>query len=273
VLVIQPEQLQTFEGHLPCFAQTLQNPHLSKLVKRVHVDEVHTIYTAGTSLYGQAPFHSAWGKLGEFRLVLPKSMPEQALSGTFPPQIINCIREQLLFQSENDIAIHLTLNRPNITYAVHPVVGLLRDFRNLQFLVPEHGGNLFDPNFILKTIVFHDNLQEAANAAKYLNSLFPEAMQNQQLAKHHHSVMSSGYLEQMFQDFAAPDGLMRILHATSGASTTVWLFCCKPNWLYFSSCRDLMCLILNVLFSMECAVRSQIPSNNAAVLDVHPQLQ
>ena len=272
MLVIQPEQLQTFEGHLPRFAQTLRNPHFSKLVKRVHIDEAHTIYTAGISLYGQPPFRSAWGKLGEFRLVLPKSTPVQALSGTFPPHIINCVREQLLFQSENDVAIHLTSNRPNITYAVHPVVGSLSDFRNLQFLVPEHGGNPFDPKHIPKTIVFHDNLQEAANAAKYLNSLFPEAMQNRQLAKHYHSVMSSGYLERTFQDFAAPDGTTRILHATSGAST-VRLFRCKPNWLYFSSCRDLMCSILNALFSMECAVMSRIPSNDVAALDVHPQLQ
>jgi hypothetical protein len=98
-------------------------------------------------------------------------------------------------------------------------------------------------------------------------------MQNRQLAKHYHSVMSSGYLDSVLERmFHAPDGTTRILHTTSGAST-VWLFRCKPNWLYFSSCRDLMCSILNVLFSMECAVMSRIPSNDVAALDVHPQLQ
>jgi superfamily II DNA helicase RecQ len=222
VLVVQPEQLQSFGGHLPRFAQVLRNPQFSKLVKRVHVDEAHTIYTAGTSLYGQPPFRSAWGKLGELRLVLPKGTPVQALSGTFPPHIVNCIKEQLLFQSDNDVMINLTSNRPNITYAVHPIVGSLSNFQNLQFLIPEHGGHPFDLKRIPKTVVFHDNLQEAANAAKCLNNLFPGAMQNRQIAKHYHSVMSSAYLEQTFQDFASADGTTRILHATSGAST-VWL--------------------------------------------------
>ena len=59
-------------------------------------------------------------------------------------------------------------------------------------------------------------MQEAANAAKYLNT-----MQGQPIAKHYHSVMSPAYLERTFQDFASPDGTTRVLHATSGAST-VW---------------------------------------------------
>jgi superfamily II DNA helicase RecQ len=215
VLIIQPEQLQPFGGHLPRFAQVLRNPHFSKLVKRVHVDEAHSIYTAGISLYGQPPFRSAWGKLGELRFVLPKNTPLQALSGTFPPHIVRCVREQLLFHSDN-VTIHLTSNQPNITYAVHPIVGSLKIFQNLQFLIPEHEDQPFDPKRIPKTIVFHDDPQEAANAATYLNSI-----QNHQIAKHYHSVMSLAYLERTFQDFASPDGTTRILHATSGA-LTVW---------------------------------------------------
>lgn len=219
VLVVQPEQLQPFRGHLPRFAQVLRNHHFAKLVKRVHVDEAHSIYTAGISLYGQLPFRSAWGKLGELRLVLPRNTPFQALSGTFPPHIVRCVREQLLFHSDN-VVIHLTSNRPNITYAVHPIIGSLNNFQNLQFLIPEHRDDPFDSKRIPKTIVFHDNLQEAANAAKYLNSML-DSSQNQQIAKHYHSVMSPAYLERTFQDFASPNGTTRILHATSGAST-VW---------------------------------------------------
>ena len=146
-----------FEGHIPWLAQVLRNPHFVKQVKRVHIDEAHTIYTAGISLYGQPPFRSAWGKLGELRLVLPKNTPLQALSGTFPPHIVRCIREQLLFQSDS-VTIHLTSNRPNITYAVHPIVGALSNFQNLQFLIPEQADHPFDPKRIPKTIVFHDNL-------------------------------------------------------------------------------------------------------------------
>lgn len=130
--------------------------------------------------------------------------------------------------------IHLTSNRPNITYAIHPVVGSLSDFRNLQFLIPESGGYSFDPKRIPKTIVFHDNIQEATNAAKYMNSLCPEPMRNLQIAKHYHSVMSSAYLERTFQDFASSDGTTRILHATSGASTVGLIYLVFISLVYFS---------------------------------------
>jgi superfamily II DNA helicase RecQ len=194
-------------------------------VKRVHVDEAHSIYTAGIPLYGQPAFRPAWGHLGELRILLTKNTPFQALSGTLPCHIINCITDKLLFESEY-IPIHLTLNRPNITYATYPITGSLSNFRNLEFLVPEHGGHPFDPKIIPKTIIFHDNLQEAANVANYLNSLFPESMQHRRIVKHYHSVMSAEYLERTFQDFASLDGVTRILCATSGASTVRVKFLC-----------------------------------------------
>ncbi|KAF8486547.1 P-loop containing nucleoside triphosphate hydrolase protein [Russula emetica] len=218
ILIVQPEQLQPFGGHLPRLAQVLRNSQFSKLIKRTHVDEAHTIYTAGIPLYGQPAFRAAWGNLGELRLLLRKNTPFQALSGTLPPHITNCVTERLLFPSDY-VMINLTSNRPNITYATYPITGLLSNFQNLQFLVPEHGNRTFDPKIIPKTIIFHDNLHEAANAANYLNSLFPETMRRLRLVKHYHSNMSTDYLEHTFQDFASPDGTTRILCATSGAST------------------------------------------------------
>jgi hypothetical protein len=128
--------------------------------------------------------------------------------------------------------ISLTSNRPNITYATHPIAGLLSDFRNLQFLVPEHGNQAFDPKTIPKTIIFHDNLQEAANAANYLNSLLPDTMKNTQIIKHYHSKMSMKYLEQAFQDFASPDGTTRVLCATSGASTVCSQLLLFLDWAF-----------------------------------------
>jgi superfamily II DNA helicase RecQ len=218
ILIVQPEQLQPFGGHLPRLAQVLRHTRFSKLVKQVHIDEAHTIYTAGIPLHGQPAFRPAWGHLGELRLWLPKNTPFQALSGTLPRHIIDCVTDKLLFQSDY-ISIHLTLNRPNITYATYPITGLPSNLRNLQFLVPDHRDHSFAPKLIPKTVVFHDNLQEATNAANYLNSLFPESMRHLRIAKHYHSVMSADYLEQTFQDFAASDGVTRILCATSGAST------------------------------------------------------
>jgi superfamily II DNA helicase RecQ len=218
VLIVQLEQLHTFGGHLPRLAQLIHNSKLSKLVKRVHIDEAHNIYTAGMPLYGQPAFCPAWGQLGELRLFLSKNTPFQALSGTLPRHIIRCVEDKLLFPSDY-VQIHLTLNRPNITYATYPIIGSLSNYRNLQFLIPEHRGCPFDPKRIPKTIIFHDNLQEVTNAANFLNSLLPETMRHLRIAKHYHSVMSKEYLEQTFQDFASPDGMTRITCATSGAST------------------------------------------------------
>ena len=84
ILIVQPEQLQAFGGHLPRLAQVLRHSRFSRLVKQVHVDEAHNIYTAGIQLYGQPAFRPAWGQLGELRLWLPKNTPFQALSGTLP---------------------------------------------------------------------------------------------------------------------------------------------------------------------------------------------
>ncbi|KAH9977437.1 hypothetical protein BJV77DRAFT_922272, partial [Russula vinacea] len=61
ILIIQPEQLQPFGGHLPHLAHVLRNSQLSKLVKHVHIDEAHMIYTGGIPLYSQLAFRSAWG--------------------------------------------------------------------------------------------------------------------------------------------------------------------------------------------------------------------
>jgi superfamily II DNA helicase RecQ len=137
ILIVQPEQLQAFGGHLPRLAQVLRHSRFSRLVKQVHVDEVHIIYTAGNQLYGQPAFCPAWGQLGELHLWLPKDTPFQALSGTLPRHIINCVTDKLLFQSDY-ISVHLTLNRPNIMYATYPITGSLSNFHNLQFLIPVH---------------------------------------------------------------------------------------------------------------------------------------
>ena len=179
---------------------------------------MHTIYTAGVALYGQPAFWLAWGRIGKLCLLLPKSTPIQALLETLPPHITDCITDKLLFPS-NYVTIGLTSNQPNITYATYLITGLLSNFQNLQFLVFNYRNCTFDPKGILKTIIFHDNLHEAASAANYLNNLFPDTMWHSCFVKHYHSKMSMDYLEHTFQNFASLDGTMRILCATSGMLT------------------------------------------------------
>ena len=69
-------------GHLLRLGQLMQDRAFVKLIKWVHVDEAHFIYSAGMEHYGLAGFRSAWGRLGEFRIKFGKNIPVQALSGS-----------------------------------------------------------------------------------------------------------------------------------------------------------------------------------------------
>ena len=102
-------------------------------------------------------------------------------------------------------------------YATLPLVGSLRNFQNLEFLIPPP---MFHPPMVIpKTLVFHDCKQDATDAATYIDERLPQNIRNHGIVKHYHSDMSTGYLQKMFEDFSAEDGVCRILHATAGAST------------------------------------------------------
>ncbi|KAF8552162.1 hypothetical protein OG21DRAFT_1385871, partial [Imleria badia] len=81
-------------------------------ISRVHVDEAHNIFTAGLPHHGEAVFRPAYGKLAEFRVLLPKGTPFQALSATLPPHILSTITRELMI-SPNHEALRLSSNRPN----------------------------------------------------------------------------------------------------------------------------------------------------------------
>ncbi|KAF8124050.1 P-loop containing nucleoside triphosphate hydrolase protein [Boletus edulis] len=205
-----------YNGHLPRLARLIrQDQSFNKKISRVHVDEAHNIYTAGLAHHGEDAFRPAYGKLGEFRILLPKGTPFQALSATLPHHILAAVKEQLLITSDC-LEMKLSSNRPNITYATLPLVGGLRNFRNFNILLPHE---FHPPMIIPKTLIFHDCKQDATNAATYVDARLPHHLQNLGIVKHYHSDMSPEYLQQTFEDFSSPDGTCRILHATAGAST------------------------------------------------------
>ncbi|KAF8272466.1 hypothetical protein EI94DRAFT_1796088 [Lactarius quietus] len=196
VLLVQPEQLyMSNAGHLPRLARLMAGDrHFVKLIQRVHVDEAHFIYTAGLKHYGLPALRSAWGG---------------------PPHIKVAIIENLLFDESRLCAIKLTSNRPNIVYATHPIVGELSDFRNLDFVVPRP----YPAGWHLpKTVVFHDNVMQAAEAALYHTQRLPEGLQKEGLVMHYHGIMSKEYVTRVYEDFSDPNGHCRVLHASGGAS-------------------------------------------------------
>ncbi|KAJ7809145.1 hypothetical protein B0H14DRAFT_2200874, partial [Mycena olivaceomarginata] len=61
-LIIQPEQLQSYNGHLPRLARLLLHKRrFLRTMARVHVDEAHFHYLAGLPLHGLPPFRPSWG--------------------------------------------------------------------------------------------------------------------------------------------------------------------------------------------------------------------
>ncbi|KAJ7254872.1 P-loop containing nucleoside triphosphate hydrolase protein, partial [Mycena rebaudengoi] len=205
-LIVQPEQLRTHQGHLPRLARLLSVPRFVKTIARVHIDEAHNHYTAGLPLYGLPPFRPAWGALNELKMRLPKGTPFQALSGTFPPHIKAALIEHLNFDPNTLVSLKLSSNRPNTIYATHQIVGNLKDFRNLDFLVSIP----FKP--LLKAIVFHDDTQQCADAATYHDNRLPPELQNTGLIRHYHGGMSKEYLTNVYNDFSKEDGGLDVPH-------------------------------------------------------------
>ncbi|KIJ06384.1 hypothetical protein PAXINDRAFT_34505, partial [Paxillus involutus ATCC 200175] len=66
-------------------------------------------------------FRPAYGQLGDFRILLPKGIPFQALSATLPPHILMTIKRELILSSDL-LEIQLSSNRSNITYATLPLI-------------------------------------------------------------------------------------------------------------------------------------------------------
>ncbi|KAJ7703578.1 hypothetical protein B0H17DRAFT_912077, partial [Mycena rosella] len=165
-------------------------------------------------------FRPAWGSLNELRLRLPKDTPFQALSGTLPPHIKSAVISHLNYNPKTYVSLKLSSNRPNTIYATHKVVGSLKDFRNLDFLVPT----------VLKIIVFHDDTQQCADAASYLNERLPSDLRASGLIRHYHGGMSKEYLTQVFDDFRTRT--VHVRYSTQRRGHQLWVPFYKKHFLH-----------------------------------------
>ncbi|KAF8132641.1 P-loop containing nucleoside triphosphate hydrolase protein, partial [Mycena galopus ATCC 62051] len=202
---VSPEQCGPYQGHIPHFAKLLHDPKWAQRVKLLQIDEAHFIATAGQSKGKEAAFRPSFSDLGErLRVHLPATTPCTAYSASMPPQIMNLVTSTLRMEPYKTVKIELTTNRPNLVYAVIPMVGSIDNFANLDFLWPDS----FPPNFILrqKSIVFIDHKRKAARLAEYLNAKVPHDLAAKKPFRHYHSSMSKPYLEEIARSFKDPDG-------------------------------------------------------------------
>ncbi|KAJ7866879.1 hypothetical protein B0H13DRAFT_1636442 [Mycena leptocephala] len=126
---VSPEQCGSVQGHIPRFAKLLHDPKWTKRIKLLQIDEAHFIATAGQANGDDAAFRPAFADLRErLRVHLPATTPCTAYSASMPPQIMNLLTKTLRMTPEKTIKLELSTNRPNLVYAVTPMVGSINNF-------------------------------------------------------------------------------------------------------------------------------------------------
>ncbi|RXW12462.1 hypothetical protein EST38_g13391 [Candolleomyces aberdarensis] len=216
-LIITVEQaFRSREGHLPPLYLLLCNPYFQRCVTRVNIDEVHCIYTAGTTLYGVPAFRPAWGRLPEIQAILPYSTIWAYYTATLPPHIHSMLTRTLL-TTDNFVNIFVTSNRPNIIYATHRLVKNMDEARNYRCFVQSPFQLSTQPH----VLIFVDNLNLCNRICNYLCQTITKSHQNQDVIMHYHSQMSDDYLKKAHDEFTSSTGKCRVLVAASGQSVGV----------------------------------------------------
>jgi superfamily II DNA helicase RecQ len=86
-IITTMEQLGIFDGHMTRFGKLLRarDRKFITSIKRLEIDELHTVYTAGIPKHGQPAFRPAYGRFDVIRLLFPKTTTVLGFSATLPP--------------------------------------------------------------------------------------------------------------------------------------------------------------------------------------------
>ncbi|KAL0062391.1 hypothetical protein AAF712_010737 [Marasmius tenuissimus] len=104
------------------------------------------------------------------------------------------------------------LNRPNLTYATHCVVGSLSVLENYECFLTKAP---FDFDCQPLVLLFFDDAELARSVANHLDSQLPPNWQGKGVVQHYHSMMSKEYCEKTHERFVNPKKVGKILCATS----------------------------------------------------------
>ncbi|KAJ7268988.1 P-loop containing nucleoside triphosphate hydrolase protein, partial [Mycena rebaudengoi] len=171
------------------------------------IDEAHL---TGVADKKQGPFRPAFSDLGErIRVHLLTATPCAAYSATMSPDVLNTVTRTLRMEPKNLVTLKLSTYRPNLMYAVIPIVGTTDNFHNLDFLAH------FIPK---KCMVFINNKKVTTRLARYLNSLLDPVLAAEQPFRHYHSSTSKSYLETTANTFKEHNSPIRGLISTGAAS-------------------------------------------------------
>ncbi|KAJ3750441.1 P-loop containing nucleoside triphosphate hydrolase protein [Lentinula detonsa] len=216
ILVTTVEQcFRSDSGHLSQMGQLLRLPSFQQKVCYQVVDEIHEAFFSGTPLYGAHAFRPKWGCIDELRRLL-STVPVLGLTASCPGHIMASINKAM--GTPTYFRLQSALNRQNITYAFHCVVGGLHVPENFRCLVSP---TFCDPAKHMRILIFCDNKQLTWTVRNALESFLPDEWKGKGVVLHYHSFMSQAYLTQAHKAFTTEGGLCRFLVATSGESTGV----------------------------------------------------
>jgi superfamily II DNA helicase RecQ len=212
-IIATVEQLfKTPEGHFPRLAMLVRNKYFQRRIKRIHVDEAHFIHTAGLAHHGGKAFRPAWAQLDELKALLPRSIPWQAISATFPSHILKTVESKIL--RPNYVSIRTSSNRPNTMYATHCVISRIEECKNYECFLLQPFDLVSQP----RVLIFFDDMDLASAVSDHLDCKLPEEYRGKGITRHYHSGMSEQYLRAAHEAFTSEDGTCKILCATSGES-------------------------------------------------------
>ena len=159
----------------------------------VVVDEAHCISTWG------GDFRKDYGRIGDLRAMVPKTVAFLALSATLPPATLATVRRSLHFEPGARI-INVGNDRPNIKYVVSNLQHPLNSYQDLKFLLD-----------FRKTIVYFQGRPEAEAARKFLVQLLDDPSDSSKIAVYH-SVKSDDFKREVLEGFRVDR--IRLLLAT-----------------------------------------------------------
>lgn len=216
VYLVAPEQMFKYHGHIPRFMSILEISSFTKRVGCLLVDEAHFIATSGMPENNEPAHRPAYGRLGEFRARLPVGTPVGLFSATLPPAVLEICKSSLHMKEDNTVSIMLPTNRPNLTHAVIPMKGAIKNFDNLNFIVPQSYQQSTTPP--TKCLIFIDSKLMSGPLTNHLLSRFSKEWRVKRPIRHIHSDMSKAHIKDAYSSFENPEGDCFILVATATAA-------------------------------------------------------
>lgn len=156
IILTSPEMCLGESG----FAALLKEPHWSRNILSMVVDEAHCIKQWG------AEFRAHYSSLETLRSFVPRGVPVLATSATMPPDTLQHVQSILGMNPQKLFHLNLGNRKHNIVPLVWPMEGGASNLAALNFIIRGR-------NRPLRTIVYFNGKRLAMRACNHLRRLLP----------------------------------------------------------------------------------------------------